>query len=82
MRRPDAKGWGQIALGGALVLFGGPIALFKAVELIFFLTGVAPGAWLRQAEPTAMPVSVVVMLFAGAVAAYGVRKILREFRAQ
>ena len=35
---------------------------------------------MTAAEPTAMPVSIVVMLFAGLAAAYGVRMIIREFR--
>ena len=76
MSPPAKRNLGQIAMGAALALMAGPVALFKLVELGFFLTGVAPG----QAEPTAMPVSIVVMLFAGLVAAYGVRMVIREFR--
>ena len=71
---------GQIAMGVALALMAGPVALFKLVELGFFMTGVAPGQWMTAAEPTAMPVSIVVMLFAGLVAAYGVRMVIRELR--
>ncbi|MDP3299843.1 MAG: hypothetical protein Q8M38_07070, partial [Phenylobacterium sp.] len=71
---------GQIAMGVTLALMAGPVALFKVVELGFFLTGVAPGEWMTAAEPTAMPVSIVVLIFAGMVAAYGVRMVIRELR--
>ncbi|MDO8900351.1 MAG: hypothetical protein Q7V15_03260 [Phenylobacterium sp.] len=77
---PAKRNLGQIAMGAALALLAGPVALFKLVELVFFLTGVAPGEWMTAAEPTAMPVSVVVMSFAGLVAAYGVRMVYRELR--
>lgn len=80
MSPPAKRNLGQIAMGAALALLAGPVALFKLVELGFFLTGVAPGQWMTAAEPTAMPVSIVVMLFAGLTAAYGVRMIIREFR--
>ncbi|MFT4936624.1 MAG: hypothetical protein ACI9LT_003343 [Pseudoalteromonas distincta] len=80
MSPPAKRNLGQIAMGAALALVAGPVALFKLVELGFFLTGVAPGQWMTAAEPTAMPVSIVVMLFAGLAAAYGVRMIIREFR--
>lgn len=80
MSPPAKRNPGQIAMGAALALVAGPVALFKLVELGFFLTGVAPGQWMTAAEPTAMPVSIVVMLFAGLAAAYGVRMIIREFR--
>jgi hypothetical protein len=80
MSPPAKRNLGQIAMGAALALLAGPVALFKLVELGFFLTGVAPGQWMTAAEPTAMPVSIVVMLFAGLAAAYGVRMIIREFR--
>lgn len=80
MSPPAKHNLGQIAMGAALALLAGPVALFKLVELGFFLTGVAPGQWMTAAEPTAMPVSIVVMLFAGLVAAYGVRMIIREVR--
>ncbi|MFP5449820.1 MAG: hypothetical protein ACLGHU_13865 [Alphaproteobacteria bacterium] len=80
MSPPAKRNLGQIAMGAALALLAGPVALFKLVELGFFLTGVAPGQWMTAAEPTAMPVSIVVMLFAGLVAAYGVRMIIREVR--
>jgi hypothetical protein len=80
MSPPVKRNLGQIVMGAALALLAGPVALFKLVELGFFLTGVAPGQWMTAAEPTAMPVSIVVMLFAGLAAAYGVRMIIREFR--
>lgn len=80
MSPPAKRNLGQIAMGAALALLAGPVALFKLVELGFFLTGVAPGQWMTATEPTAMPVSIVVMLFAGLVAAYGVRMIIREVR--
>ena len=71
---------GQIAMGAALALIAGPVALFKAVEIAFFLTGVAPDHWMTPSEPTALPVSVAVLIFAGLAAAYGVRMIVRELR--
>lgn len=80
MTSPAKRNLGQIAMGGALALMAGPIALFKFLELAFYLTSVSPGRWISAVEPTAMPVSIVVMAFAGLVAAYGVRMIIREFR--
>ena len=71
---------GQLAMGAALALIAGPVALFKAVELAFFFTGVAPDRWITPAEPTAMPVSIVVLIFSGLAAAYGVRMIVRELK--
>lgn len=76
-RKPNL---GQIAMGAALALIAGPVAAFKLIEVAFYLTGVAPGQWMTGAEPTALPVSIVVLIFAGLVAAYGVRMILREVR--
>ena len=80
MSQPAKRNLGQIAMGVALALLAGPVALFKAVELAFFLTGVAPDHWMTSAEPTAMPVSIVVLIFAGLVAAYGVRMVFRELK--
>ncbi|MCG9917112.1 MAG: hypothetical protein MH112_12245 [Phenylobacterium sp.] len=80
MSPPAKRNLGQIAMGAALALLAGPVALFKFVELAFYLTSVSPGRWISALEPTAMPVSIVVMSFAGLVTAYGVRMIIREFR--
>ncbi|MEW6018900.1 MAG: hypothetical protein AB1760_12585 [Pseudomonadota bacterium] len=77
---PRKPNLGQIAMGAALALVAGPIAAFKAMEIIFYMASVAPGDWIGGAEPTALPVSVVVLIFAGLTAAYGVRMILREVR--
>ena len=76
-RRPKLS---QIALGAALALVTGPVAAFKLIEVVFYMASVPPSRWVGGDEPTALPVSVVVLIFAGLAAAYGVKMILREVR--
>jgi hypothetical protein len=76
----EKRSFGRMAAGAGLVLLGGPAALFTAVDLALFLLHTPPGRWVAGVEAARMPVAVVVLLFAGLVAAYGWRMIAGELR--
>lgn len=78
---PKRINWVQVAAGAALAVIGLVPAAFKAWELFWFLTRVPPGEWMKGQEGAAMPVSIVVLIFAGLVGAWGVRKVIRELKA-
>lgn len=79
--KPKRINWVQVLAGAALAVVGLVPAAFKAIELFWFLTRVPSGQWMKGEEAAAMPVSIVVLIFAGLVGAWGVRKVIRELKA-
>lgn len=75
----DAATLKRIAPSAAMVLLAGPIFLFLAMDLIFFLA-------LSRGQPTAsaqvmnLSMEIVLCIFTGLVAAYGARSIWRVLK--
>lgn len=71
---------GRIFAGLGLLVIGLLPALVTLVGIVGFMTEVPPELWIKGKEATRLPVSVVVLIFTGLVAAYGVKMIGGELR--
>ncbi len=80
MKKLDAATLGQIAPGAALALFAGPVFLFLLVDLILFVTVVAPRTGYKPEELSTLAAEVVFCGFAGLIAAYGIRMVQRRLK--
>lgn len=76
----ERRSIGRILAGLGLLVIGLVPALVTAVGIVGFMTEVPPELWIKGKEATRLPVSVVVLIFTGLVAAYGVKMIAGEVK--
>ncbi|WP_309643066.1 hypothetical protein [Phenylobacterium sp.] len=77
----DAERLKKAAPGAALVLFAGPVFLFLASDLLLFLALSSRKA-MRPEQVGTLASELVFGLFAGLLAAYGVRMVRRALKGE
>jgi len=77
----DAEKLKKAAPGAALVLFAGPVFLFLASDLLLFLALSSRKAMAPEQVGT-LASELVFGLFAGLLAAYGVRMVRRALKGE
>lgn len=75
----DAETMKKLAPSAAMVLLAGPVFLFMAMDLIIFMV-VTRGRPAASAEVVNLSMEIVLCIFAGLVASYGVRSIWRTLK--
>lgn len=76
----ERRSIGRIFAGLGLFVIGLVPAVVTFVGLWGFMTEVDPALWMKGKEAARMPVSVVVLVFTGLIAAYGVKMIRGELK--
>ncbi|MDP3748904.1 MAG: hypothetical protein Q8Q88_17840 [Phenylobacterium sp.] len=79
MKPLDAAKLKKAAPGAALVLFAGPVFLFLAMDLLLFVA-LSGGKAMRPEQVGTLASEVVFGLFAGLLAAYGLRMVRRALK--
>ncbi|HEY9237005.1 MULTISPECIES: hypothetical protein [Phenylobacterium] len=75
----DAAALKRLAPAAVMVLLAGPIFLFMAADLIIFMV-ITRGRPAASAEVVNLSMEIVVCIFTGLVASYGIRSIMRTLK--